>query len=39
MLSLTPERATAQYFGSPSVASRNPWDLSLANFTMEAGSS
>lgn len=38
VLSLTPERATAQYFGSPSVATRNPWDLSLANFTMEAGS-
>ncbi|KKY29786.1 putative alkaline phosphatase-like protein [Diaporthe ampelina] len=37
VLTLTPERATAQYFGSPSVASRNPWDLSLANFTMEAG--
>lgn len=39
VLSLTPERATAQYFGSPSVATRNPWDLSLANFTMEAGAS
>ncbi|KAJ0109043.1 hypothetical protein J7T55_002235 [Diaporthe amygdali] len=37
VLSLTPERATAQYYGSPSVASRNPWDLSLANFTMKAG--
>ncbi|KAL1872435.1 hypothetical protein Daus18300_004406 [Diaporthe australafricana] len=37
VLSLTPERATAQYFGSPSVATRNPFDLSLANFTMEAG--
>ncbi|KAG6353311.1 hypothetical protein INS49_007552 [Diaporthe citri] len=38
ILSLTPERATAQYFGSPSVATRNSWDLSLANFTKEAGS-
>ncbi|KAJ4411617.1 hypothetical protein N0V82_008986 [Gnomoniopsis sp. IMI 355080] len=38
ILSLNAERAEARYYGSPSVASRNPYDLPLANFTMEAGS-
>ncbi|CAN8103461.1 unnamed protein product [Discula destructiva] len=38
ILSLTAERAQARYYGSPSVASRNPYDLPLANFTMAAGS-
>ncbi|KAI9151367.1 Alkaline phosphatase D [Paramyrothecium foliicola] len=37
ILGLTPEKATAQFYGSPSVATRNPWDLPLANFTVVAG--
>ncbi|KAK6077632.1 PhoD-like phosphatase [Seiridium cupressi] len=37
LLSLTPDKATAQFYGSPSVASRNPWNLPLANFTVLAG--
>ncbi|KAI2629696.1 PhoD-like phosphatase-domain-containing protein [Hypoxylon sp. NC1633] len=37
ILSVTPEKLEAQYFGSPSVASRNSWDLPLANFTVVAG--
>lgn len=37
ILSLTAERAQARYYGSPSVATRNPYDIPLANFTMEAG--
>ncbi|OTB08799.1 hypothetical protein M426DRAFT_262240 [Hypoxylon sp. CI-4A] len=37
LLTVTPEKVDAQYYGSPSVASRNSWDLPLANFTVEAG--
>lgn len=37
ILSLNAERAEARYYGSPSVASRNPYDIPLANFTMKAG--
>ena len=37
ILGLTPEKATAQFFGSPSVATRNAWDIPLANFTVVAG--
>lgn len=37
ILSLTAERAEARYYGSPSVATRNPYDIPLANFTMAAG--
>ena len=37
LLTLTPEQALAQFYGSPSVATRNSWDLPLANFTMAAG--
>ncbi|KAK4157045.1 alkaline phosphatase [Chaetomidium leptoderma] len=37
VLSVRKESVTAQYFGSPSVASRNAWDLPLANFTVAAG--
>ncbi|CAA9966080.1 PhoD Phosphodiesterase/alkaline phosphatase D [Pyrenophora teres f. maculata] len=36
-LYISPEELNAQYFGSPSVASRNPFDISLANFTVKAG--
>ncbi|KAH8205261.1 hypothetical protein TruAng_000508 [Truncatella angustata] len=37
LLSLTPEQATAEFYGSPSVALRNPWNLPLANFTVLSG--
>ncbi|OTB18438.1 hypothetical protein K445DRAFT_55136 [Daldinia sp. EC12] len=37
LLSVTPEKLDARYYGSPSVASRNAWDLPLANFTVVAG--
>ncbi|KAJ6780407.1 hypothetical protein PWT90_02294 [Aphanocladium album] len=35
-LRVTPDKAEAKFFGSPSVATRNAWDLSLANFTVVA---
>ncbi|OTA96927.1 hypothetical protein M434DRAFT_388788 [Hypoxylon sp. CO27-5] len=37
LLTITPEKLEARYYGSPSVASRNSWDLPLANFTVVAG--
>ncbi|KAI0842132.1 PhoD-like phosphatase-domain-containing protein, partial [Hypoxylon sp. FL0890] len=37
LLTATPEKLEARYYGSPSVASRNSWDLPLANFTVMAG--
>ncbi|GAB1320947.1 Alkaline phosphatase [Madurella fahalii] len=37
ILSASQERLTVQFFGSPSVANRNAWDLPLANFTVSAG--
>ncbi|OTA64587.1 alkaline phosphatase-like protein [Hypoxylon sp. EC38] len=37
LLIITPEKLEARYYGSPSVASRNSWDLPLANFTVVAG--
>lgn len=37
LLDVGPEEATAQFWGAPSVATRNAWDLSLANFTVKAG--
>ncbi|KAG5928399.1 hypothetical protein E4U42_000695 [Claviceps africana] len=36
-LTVTADKATAQYYGSPSVATRNGWDIPLANFTIYAG--
>jgi alkaline phosphatase D len=36
-LSIKPESVEARYYGSPSVASRNSWDLPLANFTVISG--
>ncbi|KAH7035020.1 PhoD-like phosphatase-domain-containing protein [Microdochium trichocladiopsis] len=38
ILAASHDKVEAQYYGSPSVASRNPWDLPLANFTVAAGS-
>lgn len=38
ILAVSHDKAEAQFYGSPSVASRNSWDLPLANFTVEAGS-
>ncbi|KAL2110175.1 hypothetical protein VUR80DRAFT_1510 [Thermomyces stellatus] len=35
-LAVTPKQVAAQFFGSPSVASRNSWDLPLANFTVDS---
>ncbi|CAH0034697.1 unnamed protein product [Clonostachys rhizophaga] len=37
ILHLNHEKMTAQFFGSPSVATRNGWDLPLANLTMLPG--
>ncbi|KAI8635177.1 alkaline phosphatase-like protein [Xylariaceae sp. FL1651] len=36
-LSVKPDVVEARYYGSPSVASRNSWDLPLANFTVLSG--
>ncbi|KAI1828057.1 alkaline phosphatase-like protein [Xylaria intraflava] len=36
-LSVKQDSVEARYYGSPSVASRNPWDLPLANFTVLSG--
>ncbi|KAI0183921.1 PhoD-like phosphatase-domain-containing protein [Xylaria flabelliformis] len=36
-LSVKPDSVEARFYGSPSVASRNPWDLPLANFTVLSG--
>jgi alkaline phosphatase D len=27
----------AQYYGLPTVVTRNPWEISLANFTVKSG--
>ncbi|KAK3681138.1 alkaline phosphatase-like protein [Podospora appendiculata] len=37
VLSVKKDKVVAQYFGSPSVATRNNWDIPLANFTVLAG--
>ncbi|KAH6616946.1 PhoD-like phosphatase-domain-containing protein [Chaetomium tenue] len=37
VLQVRKEGVTAQYFGSPSVATPNAWDLPLANFTVASG--
>ncbi|UNI16910.1 Alkaline phosphatase [Purpureocillium takamizusanense] len=37
ILTVAPDQATAQFYGSPSVATRNSWDIPLANFTVKAG--
>ncbi|KAF1850252.1 uncharacterized protein K460DRAFT_269400 [Cucurbitaria berberidis CBS 394.84] len=36
-LHISPEELNARYYGSPSVAFRNPFEVSLANFTVKAG--
>ncbi|RKL16186.1 hypothetical protein BFJ68_g5437 [Fusarium oxysporum] len=36
-LSVTPNNVSAQFFGSPSIATHNAWDIPLANFTVLAG--
>lgn len=35
-LHITPEQVLAQYFGTPTVARRVPWEISVANFTVFA---
>ncbi|KJZ72285.1 hypothetical protein HIM_08326 [Hirsutella minnesotensis 3608] len=37
ILTVAPDEATAQFYGSPSVATRNNWEIPLANFTVAAG--
>ncbi|KAK0387096.1 hypothetical protein NLU13_5409 [Sarocladium strictum] len=37
VLNVNPTEATAKFYGSPSVATRNSWDIPLANFTVKAG--
>lgn len=36
-LHVTPQRLTAEYFGTPSCKTRNGYEVSLANFTVENG--
>ncbi|KAF4445469.1 alkaline phosphatase [Fusarium austroafricanum] len=36
-LSVSREKVSAQFFGSPSIATHNSWEISLANFTVFAG--
>lgn len=36
-LSVKPDSVEARFYGSPSVATRNSWDLPLANFTVLSG--
>ncbi|KFA56390.1 hypothetical protein S40293_05065 [Stachybotrys chartarum IBT 40293] len=36
-LRLTPDEATAEYFGTPDIQTRNGLEISLANFTVMAG--
>jgi alkaline phosphatase D len=36
-LHITPERLNAYYFGTPSLQTRNGYEVSLANFTVESG--
>ena len=35
-LTVSPEKLDAKFYGSPSVATRNAWDIPLANFTVVA---
>ncbi|KAI5926793.1 PhoD-like phosphatase-domain-containing protein [Camillea tinctor] len=37
VLAASRDAVSARFYGSPSVASRNAWDLPLANFTVRAG--
>ncbi|KAK3390794.1 alkaline phosphatase-like protein [Podospora didyma] len=37
LLSARKDKMEAQFYGSPSVATRNSWDIPLANFTVNAG--
>lgn len=37
LLTATPEKVTAQFYGCPTVASRNSWSLPVANFTVASG--
>ncbi|KAL8871533.1 MAG: hypothetical protein Q9174_002654 [Haloplaca sp. 1 TL-2023] len=37
LMTVGKDRVETQFFGSPSVATRNAWDLPLANFTVLAG--
>ncbi|KAK4221063.1 putative Phosphodiesterase/Alkaline phosphatase D [Podospora fimiseda] len=37
LLTAGKDKVDAQFFGSPSVATRNSWDLPLANFTVMSG--
>jgi alkaline phosphatase D len=36
-LQISPKEVKASYFGCPTVATRNPYEISLANFTVAAG--
>ncbi|KAF5595024.1 alkaline phosphatase [Fusarium pseudocircinatum] len=36
-LSITPKNVSARFFGSPSIATHNAWEIPLANFTVLAG--
>lgn len=36
-LRITPEEVEAQYFGMPTIVTRNPGEISLANFTVKSG--
>ncbi|KAF2431347.1 phosphodiesterase/alkaline phosphatase D precursor [Tothia fuscella] len=36
-LHISPEKVDAKYFGMPTVRTRNPYEISLANFTVKSG--
>ena len=36
-LQVSHEQVDAQYFGTPTIVTRNPYEISLANFTVQAG--
>ncbi|KAF1808107.1 alkaline phosphatase-like protein [Eremomyces bilateralis CBS 781.70] len=36
-LHVSPKQVQAKFYGSPSVATRNAWEIPLANFTVKAG--
>ncbi|KAF1815597.1 alkaline phosphatase-like protein [Eremomyces bilateralis CBS 781.70] len=36
-LHVSPKEAVARYYGCPTVATRNAWEIPLANFTVKAG--
>ena len=36
-LHITPQKVKAQYYGMPTIVTQNPYEISLANFTVQSG--